>query len=311
MTPLAAYIERAGFAPDTPVAVARCDESGTIEQVVTGIWPNGRPVAPTDHFYVASLTKQVTAAAVALLVRQGSLDPDLSVANYLGDLPPWSAIITPRQLAHHTSGLPAAGVVEPLAPGDWTEDFAFGITRELQELSTPPGTAYAYSNLGYVLLARLVVELSGQPFDRFVATRLFAPLGIEGVGFFDDIIEQPQAPFLGPSLPLTSGDGGLWSTARGFAHWLHRQNNDALGIASLVEVPGRLNDGQPVAYGWGLGLRQYRSQPLMIHGGEWPGAVAKAVRSPFYGLAVVAMAAGADFELLDTLVDATLNDSSR
>lgn len=277
MTPLATLVERAGFASGTPVAVARCDRSGVVEELVTGIWPNGRRVAPADRFYAASLAKQVTGAALALLVRDGRIDPDLPIVTYIGGLPPWSAKVTPRQVAHHTSGLPSAGEIEARAPGNWTGDFVLSTLAELHELPSPPGIAYAYSNLGYILLARVIAEVSGMPLAQFAATRLFTPLAIEGMGFLSDPATQPQLPLLGSSLPLTHGDGGLWSTAPAFAQWQHHQNLDTLGIASLVTAPGHLNDGTSIDYGWGLGLRQHRDQPLYIHGGEWTGAVAKAV----------------------------------
>ena len=311
MALLATHVERAGFASGTPLAIARCDRSGVIEEHVSGTWPNGPPVTSTDRFYVASLAKQVTGAALALLVRGGSIDPDLPVATYVDGLPPWSASVTPRHLAHHTAVLPPAGEVEAREPGDWTEDFVLGALAELSELSSPPGTTYVYSNLGYVLLARIVAEVSDMPFVQFAATRLFEPLNIEGIGFLTDLAAQPQLSLLGPKLPLIHGDGGLWSTAHAFAQWLHHQNLDTLGIASLVAAPGRLNDGTPVDYGWGLGLRQHRGQPLLIHGGEWTGAAAKAVRSPALGLSIVAMAAGAEFETLNQLVAAVLDDMAR
>lgn len=310
MTPLATLVERAGFAPDTPVAVARVAD-GAIEDHVAGTWPNGQPVLPTDRFYVASLAKQVTGASLALLVRDGRIDPDRPVSDYVGDLPPWSATITPRQLAHHTSGLPPAGELEARMTGDWNEAFVFGALADLVELPSSPGAAYSYSNAGYVLLARIIAEASGMPLAEFAATRLFEPLGrLDGIGFATDITAQPQLPLLGPHLPLTHGDGGLWSTARGFAQWLDHQNRDTLGIADLVTTPGRLNDGTPVDYGWGLGLRQHRSHPLLIHGGEWMGAQAKAVRSRALGVAFAGFVAGTDAERLNDLVTAGLADAS-
>lgn len=307
MTPLATLVERAGFAPGTPVSLARV-VSGIVEDHVTGTWPNGQPVAATDRFYAASLAKQVTGAALALLVCNGRIDPDRPVANYVGGLPRWSATITPRQLAHHTSGLPPAGVLEARLIGDWTEAFVLDALGGLAELPSPPGAAYSYSNAGYVLLARIIAEASGRPLGEFAARRLFERLGIDGIGFVTDPASHLQTPLLGPRPPLTQGDGGLWSTARAFAQWLHHQNRNTLGIASPVTVPGRLYDGSSVDYGWGVGLRQHRSEALLIHGGEWQGAAAKAVRSPALRIAVVGMAAGAEFETLNRLVGATLED---
>ena len=56
------------------------------------------------------------------------------------------------------------------------------------------------------------------------------------------------------------------------------------------------------------GARQHRGRPLLIHGGEWQGAAAKAVRSPELDLAVVGMAAGVEFETLNRLVGEVLED---
>jgi CubicO group peptidase (beta-lactamase class C family) len=307
MTPLATLVERAGFARGTPVAVARIS-GGIIEDHVSGIWPNGQPVAPSDRFYVASLAKQVTGAALALLVRDGVVDPDRPVSDYVGGLPPWSGAITPRQLVHHTSGLPPAGELEARLIGDWTAAFVLDALGELAELPSPPGVAYSYSNAGYVLLARIIAEAGGMPLAEFAARRLLEPLGLDDIGFVTDPASQRQTPLLGPHLPRTHGDGGLWSTARGFAQWLQHQNRDTLGIASLVAVPGRLNDGSSADYGWGVGLRQHRGEALLIHGGEWTGAAAKAVRGPALGIAVIGMAAGAEFETLNRLVGAALED---
>ena len=303
-------IALAGFEPGTPVSLARRDASGAIEDGVAGTWPDGRPVVATDRFYGASLAKQVTGAAAALLVRDGRLDPDQSVARHLTDLPPWAAETTPRQLAHHTAGLPAAGVLEVLAPGDWTEDFAIGAMRGLPGPVTEPGTSYAYSNLGYILLAQVAERVAGMPFAAFVAANLLAPLGLQGMALETQIGDFPQSGLMGPSLPLSHGDGGLWTTSGAFALWLHQQNRDALGIADIVEASGRLAGGADVAYGWGLGLRTHRDQRLLIHGGSWTGAVAKAVRCPALGISVVALAASGQSDTLYRLVDTVLNDAS-
>lgn len=309
MRPLASLVNLAGFASGTPITIARCTASGSIEEYAAGTWPNGHAVVATDRFYGASLAKQFTGAAVAILVHDGRLDPDQPVARYLSDLPLWAADITPRQLAHHIAGLPAGGVLEAQAPGDWTEDFVSAALAALPGLATPPAVGYAYSNLGYILLARLVERISGEPFAAFVNARLLAPLGIEGMGFARDITAYPQVAHMGHCLPLTQGDGGLWSTSRSFALWLHRQNQDALGLADIVEAPGQLANGMNTPYGWGLGLRSHRDHRLLIHGGEWTGTVAKAVRCPALGIAVIAMAANCPFQTLDHLVEMALNDA--
>jgi CubicO group peptidase (beta-lactamase class C family) len=236
-----------------------------------------------------------------LLVRDGRLDADAPVSRYLNGLPGWAGEITARHLAHHVAGLPAAGEIERrLADGDWTTERVLATLGEPQALS--PGGTHVYSNAGYVLLAQLVAEIAGEPFDRFVRARMFEPLGLTDIGFAGPHIERfPQASLLGASRPLTVGDGGLWTSAGAFARWLEAQNRDAFDVAAIVEAPDRDGD-----YGWGIGLRTFRGERSFIHGGEWTGAVAKCVRCPALGLAVVALAAGPSIEALNALVEAAL-----
>jgi len=303
MSALAGLIAAAGFDDGLPAALATVDAVGTVSVAVAGTWPNGRPVTPDDRFYGASLAKQLTGAAVALLVRDGSLDADAPIAGYLDGLPAWGGQVTARQLAHHIAGLPEAGLAEAAVGGDWTEAAVTGYLGRLVAFSSAPGTEHRYANLGYILLARLVAKLGGMPFAQFVAERLCG--GDAGIGFVSDVKGFPQAVGFS-SLPLTQGDGGLWTTAGSFARWLGTQNRDPLHIADLVEVPGRLNDGTLVDYGWGLGLRRYRGDRLLIHGGSWTGATAKALRCPALGIAAVVLTAGGDMDKVVRLADAAL-----
>lgn len=303
---LARLVDQSALASEVPLAIAVCNGAGQVDEVTRGSWPGGRLVGPADRFYAASLAKQVTGVAAAVLVREGRLDPDLPVAHYLPDLPGWADDITARHLVHHTAGLPGAGEVEP-ADEDWTDAFVLAALQRIPELNPGPGTAYLYSNLGYFLLARVIARVVGSAFSHFTTTRLLEPLGLDGMGFVEGgTSDFPQASLMGPSQPLTMGDGGLWATARSFSKWLHHQNRDTLGIADLVTVPGRLINDDLVDYGWGLGLRRRNKQPLFIHGGEWTGCTAKAVRSPSTGIAITAMSSGASMGELTALIEAVL-----
>jgi CubicO group peptidase (beta-lactamase class C family) len=303
--PLADHVARAGFPEALPLAVARISEE-RIDALSSGFWPDGSAVRLDDRFYVASLAKQVTGTALGVLVRDGKLDADAPIRLVLPDLRGRTGDLTARQLVHHISGLPQAGVLEAQAPGDWTEASALAALDHA--VYEPGGRQYQYSNVGYVLLARVIAAVSGVDFAAFIATRIFAPHNIVDIGFVSDVSTFKQAKAMGPKLPLTQGDGGLWSTAPAFARWLYLQNVDAFGVASHLETPGRLSDGGSVSYGWGIGLREHRGQALFVHGGEWPGAVAKSVRCPALGTGVVAMAAGVPFEVLNTLVGSLLED---
>jgi CubicO group peptidase (beta-lactamase class C family) len=305
---LDSLIAQAGFPRTTPVVIATCDAAGEIVTAAGGRWPQGRSTEVNDLFYAASLAKQVTGAGAALLVRSGELDPDLPVSFYVPDLPPWAGSITTRQVAHHTAGLPEAAAIEK-ASGDahWTTEVALAALGNMPALPHPPGAAHIYSNAGYILLAQTIERVSAQSFADFVETRLLAPHGIIGMRCVTTANRSlPQLSMLGARLPLSAGDGGLWASAPDFARWLHLMNRDAFGVEPIVTSAGRTLDGRPVDYGWGIGLAVRNGHPLYFHSGSWPGAVARALRLPTRGAAVVAMAASDDAVRLARLVDDAL-----
>lgn len=177
MRPLAALLTGAALPEGTPVTIARVDRSGSIEEAVAGTWPEGVAVTADDPFYGASLTKQVTGAAVAVLVREGRLDPDAPLLSFVSDLPQWAQRISIRQMLHHTSGLPGAGEISSaIVTRDWTNEVVFTALRALEDLRSEPGTKFDYSNAGYTLLAHIVGSVSGRPFADFLAEQLFGPL---------------------------------------------------------------------------------------------------------------------------------------
>jgi CubicO group peptidase (beta-lactamase class C family) len=270
---------------------------------VQGRWPNGSAVRSDDRFYAASLTKQLTGAAMALLVKAGHIDPDAPIPAHF--LPRWTDQPTVRQLLHHVGGLPPETFPKD---GRWTNRSVIEAISHLPGPASSPGTTYAYSNFGYIILARLVEDAGSVAFGQFVAERLLNPLGIAAAHVHDDIDlpVSPQLPLLGPVVPLWTGDGGLWTTAAAFSAWLDTQNHDRLGIAGLVRQDASLANGQPVRYGWGIGLRAFRGRDLYIHGGSWRGARAKAVRCPALGLSVVALTADDREAPVGRLVDTLL-----
>lgn len=290
---LAEALADSGFNPGTPASIATVDREGHVETAVMGSWSNGRPVTEGDKFYAASLTKQITGAAAAILVRDGQLDPDAPIARWMPDLPAWSHIITTRQLLHHTSGLPGFGVLENQLPGHWTTE---GVLNALHSVPVASAGPHSYSNVGYVLLAELVAAVSGETFEAFAEYHL-------GIAFPADPLAMPQLKLMSSRLPLSHGDGGLWCCPRDFALWLHRNNRDEYGIEALVTAP----HPDALDYGWGIGLRYFGGQPMYIHGGSWPGAFSKAVRCPAIGVGVVAMTAAESNALVLPLIEAVLS----
>lgn len=302
------------FARDTPLAVAVSDAHGAIVEAVRGYWRDGRAVTSDNQFYGASLAKQVTGAAIALLVNRGILDPTDRLGQFMPYLPAWMGEATLLQLLGHTASFPAAGVLESrLQAAHWTTAWVLDALASSPPSIDLPASRFSYSNAGYVVLGQVVAQASGLDLASFARDELFLPLALTGIGFppDGDVAGFPQAAGLGRELPLSHGDGGLWTTARDFACWLAAQNSDALGIGSLVETPARLSDGTLVDYGWGIGLRSYRGEPLFNHGGSWKrGACNKAVRSRALGISIAVFTASeTEQDHVGALVDAILEAS--
>lgn len=143
------------------------------------------PVATTDRFRTASISKVITAIVVLRLVDRGDLSLDQPVGGLLADISgvalvdPAVSSITVRQLLSHTAGFP-----------DYREQFfggqfrscndaaAFGLTRSLAK---PPGTTHEYSNLNFCLLHRLIAHVTAMSYEAAVDELLLAPLGITGM----------------------------------------------------------------------------------------------------------------------------------
>src|SRR5688572_19243374 len=140
-----------------------------------------RAVMPTPEsmtvdtiFDMASLTKVVaTTSAVMMLVEDGKIRLTDPVAQYIPSFAKYGKDrVTVRHLMTHMSGLrPDVDLAD-----SWVGyETAINLASE-EVLGAPPGRQLVYSDIGYFLLADIVSKVSGQPFDEFVASRLFKPL---------------------------------------------------------------------------------------------------------------------------------------
>jgi CubicO group peptidase (beta-lactamase class C family) len=132
-------------------------------------------IGPDTQFYLASLSKQFTSMAVALLEDRGLLKFDEPLASVLSDLPAPLHGITLDQMLRHTSGL-GDYLANPFPPQ--TNERVLERVRSSKELLFSPGTEHRYSNTGYNLLATCVQTASQQPFPDFMKKEIFAPLGM-------------------------------------------------------------------------------------------------------------------------------------
>jgi CubicO group peptidase (beta-lactamase class C family) len=285
------------------------------------------PVAPETNFRLASLTKQFTATAVMLLAAEGRLRYDDSVTALLPGLPAYARGVTVRHLLNHTSGLPD---YEDFVPDTQTAQVHDADVPRLIAGATStkfaPGTQYAYSNTGYVLLALIVERVSGQRFADFLRTRIFAPLGMKGTVALEEGRSAVAHRAYGYTVDsagavrrtdqsntsATLGDGGVYTSTRDLEKWdraLDRHTLVSAAAQQLAWTPPSLPDGQTTQYAFGWFVDQDRGTTRLRHHGETMGFTNAILRYPERRLTVVLLTnrtGGAPWDLAQRVADVYL-----
>lgn len=211
----------------------------------------------TPSYWIASISKQFAAAAILKLQEQGRLSTEDTLGAFFPEAPPDKADITISQLLTHFSGLPRQAYA---ADGVQDREAAARAILSLP-LAAQPGTAFAYSNDNYSLVAMIVEIVSGQGYEQFLRENLLAPAHLRDFGFWPDA----EADFVPPVLRPPEG-------AMATAHWgfrgadgarasvedLHRwtqalEERQVLSSESVRQLYGpsaRATDGDGVGFGW-------------------------------------------------------------
>jgi serine-type D-Ala-D-Ala carboxypeptidase len=150
---------------------------------------SGRAMTRETVFDLASLTKPLaTTLAAARLVDQGCIDLDRPVADWLPGLTGSDkAALTARQLLCHQSGLPAHRLFYMKLksfPAPARKGAVLDLLKQVP-LVYPPGRKVVYSDLGFMLLCRLVEAAAGVPMDDFLQTKIYEPMGLTDLFFVD------------------------------------------------------------------------------------------------------------------------------
>jgi CubicO group peptidase (beta-lactamase class C family) len=265
------------------------------------------PITPNSAFYAASMSKQFTAFAVAMLAQQGKLSLDDDIRKWIPEVPNFGKTITVRNLIHHTSGLRdyfgLLGMTGWPSDGPLTEARFLDLVSRQKALNFPPGSRHLYSNTGYVLLSILVKRVSGQSLREFADQSIFAPLGMTNSHFRDDhtalvknraLAYSPKGNTWEMDVPGFDviGDGGLFTTAADMAKWARNFDDHKVGgdaVAARVLTRGRLTSGDSIPYAFGLSHGVYRGQPIIEHGGAYGGYRTQFLRFPAQRFAVVTL----------------------
>ena len=232
----------------------------------------GTPITAETLFDIGSITKQFTASAIMKLKETGKLSVNDKITNYFDNVPDDKREITIHQLLTHTSGLKSYS----------GEDYDLVDNNKViaEIMKTPlrfrPGAKYAYSNVGYTLLALIIEKVSGQQYEDFVYDKIFHPAGLEQTGYIRPSWKKEQIAHGyngltdqgtpldyawygdGPSWNLR-GNGGLISTLGDLFRWhLALEKNSVLTKSSkemmiTQQISGEKSD---TFYGYGWQISQ-------------------------------------------------------
>ena len=294
-------------------------------------------VEPTSLFRLGSLSKTITAVAVLQLVQAGRLNLDDPVLPFLGDVGPRSDRITDarvrditvRHLLQHAGGfdrdrsgdvvfMPRAAEAArrqgaPLPPDCPT------ILRDTLErkLDFTPGTRFAYSNVGYCILGRVIERVTGAPYETHVREHVLMPAGAarmkvgrtlqpaEGEVTYYDYrgarevkampglgLKQAPQPYGAFALETMDAYGGWIGAPIDYLRFVlaidGRRGAALLNAATLAQMTARdvresadgdESTGHGVYYGLGIRIRPVKNGANLFHTGSIPGTSNLAVRA--------------------------------
>lgn len=255
----------------------------------------GTRLGADTPFYAASVAKQFTSLAAAKLIEAGKLGLNDDIRKHLPELPEYAAPITVQMLMNHSSGLRDSLVLLNLAGVEDASQSSLAQALELmfrqKATNFVPGTAYSYSNGGYLLLGEVIARAAGKPFHVYAQEAIFGPLGMKSSVFIagkpapgsvtNGYVPQDLGWKASNAFPSFSGSGGMITTVNDMARYdqdiasRHRVWTPAVARTMLqagtftsggaVTAPGF--DSMPYAGGLAVGTR--RGQPFIYHLGSF------------------------------------------
>ncbi|AMV39897.1 exo-beta-N-acetylmuramidase NamZ domain-containing protein [Planctomyces sp. SH-PL62] len=238
-----AVVERAVAEGKVPGAVVLVGRGGGVAYAKTfgkrAVEPTEEPMTRDTIFDMASLTKPIaTATSVMVLIEEGKIRLSDSIVKYFPELDNHGkGRITVDHLLRHRAGL-----IPDNALGDYKDgpEAAWKQIAELQPVARP-GSKFIYSDVGFIILGKLVEKVSGKPLDEFADERVFGPAGMvdahfrptagdasnrppldrvaptekEGDAFVRGVVHDPRSRALGG----VAGHAGLFATADDVANF--------------------------------------------------------------------------------------------
>lgn len=248
------------------------------------------PNTSESVFNIGSMSKQFTAMGIVLLQMEGKLSIDDDIKKYLPELNNFEKPITIRHLLHHTSGFRSSPELFGLAgwrDGDAisNEDVYRYLTKQTA-LNFEPGSEYMYTNSGYILLAKIIENVSKQNFKSWMKEKIFQPLQMNATFIEENssnVVSKVATSYseIEPSVfnyvennDLTYGASNVYSTSKDVLKWMKNFNEaptnwkSAFEMLKTVDV---LNSGPKNNYGFGVFVDDFFGNHRIQHTGAIAG----------------------------------------
>ena len=252
--------------------------------------------AKTETVYeLASVSKPITAAGIMLLMEEGKIFPDSSIALYLDGVPDNYKGVTIRRLMNHTSGIPSDHFVytklSGLSPLRYTVKDQLGDLFKLKP-EAKPGEKFIYSNAGFFLQGAIIEKVSGMSYQQFIRTRIFDKAGMKNSRTLhaDSIIKNKAQVYTKRKNQVVrfsletalqsldaNGFGGLMSTTGDLAAFIDALlKGKIIHLSSLEQMltVSKLNDGTDAGpkggsrIGLGWFVREVDGKRCISHSGH-------------------------------------------
>ncbi len=247
---------------------------------------------PDTVFEIGSISKQMTAAAILLLVEDGKINLDEKISKYLFETPEAWKNVSVRNLLTHTSGIKSYTGLSGFELKKRLKQNEFIKQLSTHALEFEAGERYLYSNSGYNLLGFIIENVSGKNYWDFMRERIFQPLKMNQTADRDPqfIIRHRANGYewrgnrlVGRDYDLTDifSAGAIVSTINDLTKWEAALRGDNfLKKESKIEMwtPAMLNGGITYPYGLGWRISDIRGHKLIAHSGQTAGFGASIAR---------------------------------
>lgn len=267
--------------PGLSIAVIKDGKIVKLEGYGSANLETNTPATPDSIYKIASLSKPFVAYAIQILAAEKKIGLDDKLSRYLTGTPESWKDITIRHVLTHTSGIPRDPT--DYRPYDRQKPMAVITSAYQLPLSFRPGEKFLYSNVGYYILAQIVENVTGAPWEDFVTARVFKPAGLQVTrGLTEAIVPNRASGYDRIDGKLVNAENWIasrpssafLSSARDLAKWdmyLDSQRSRSPALWDQARTRPTLATGRAGEYGLGWYVESYLGHARIHHDGQYPG----------------------------------------